>query len=365
MIWIPLVHLRSLLGDYFDASQFFTLLIDVIMLMHFFVYMQKRKFKTFYLFIPLILSFLLCIFNFGFLVAFDIVLSVVSLKNISNKRIILVSFLSSFIVVFLCVAFLLLGIVPDETVNLSKNLQHIVGHKLGFHNTNVASMFFFNVILITSLFLLEFTKYKVFNYLLLFPCYVVFKLTGGRTTFYAEIVYFLCLFIFDFKFFLRHFRKLYVAIPFLFSFLIFVGLYVYTKYPIIDVVLSGRFYYYNLMFNDFSLKSLLIGIQINDNPMDCAYLNLFSGGGLVLVYVFSSIYVNGINKISPETIKKYMPLTICMLVSGLAENTFSAFSPVSIVFYKILADQFVFPNKIYVKAKKYLALRGRIQYAQS
>lgn len=355
MIWIPLVHLRTLLGDYFDVSQFFTIFLDAIMLTHLLVYMQKRGHKAFYLSIPLVLSLLLCIFNFGFLVVFNIVLTVVSLKGVSIKKIVLVSFLSSFIVVFLCVAFLLLGIIPDETVSLPKGFQHVDGHKLGFYNTNVASMFFFNAILITSLFLLEFTKYKIFNYLLLFPCYIVFKLTGGRTTFYAEIIYFLCMFIFDSKFFLRHFRRLYVAIPFLFSFVIFVGLYLYTKYPIIDVVLSGRFYYYNLMFDDFSLKSLLVGIPINDNPMDCAYLNLFNGGGLVLIYVFFSVYVNGIKKISPKAMRKYMPLIICMLVSGLAENTFSTFSPVSIIFYKILAEQFVLPSKLYVRAKRYFA----------
>ena len=125
------------------------------------------------------------------------------------------------------------------------------------------------------------------------------------------------------------------------------GFFIYEKFPLMDVIFSGRYSCYNRMLKDATPLSIILGVNVGDYPLDSAFLTLFSSGGMIFVWTFFSVYAKAINNMPVKNIKKYMPFIISLIVSGMAENTFSTVMPITVLFYKILADQFIFPIRFY------------------
>ena len=82
----------------------------------------------------------------------------------------------------------------------------------------------------------------------------------------------------------------------------------------------------------------LIGIKTPENiPMDGSYLNILFSGGLYSLFLFFIIYTASINSKSTK-LEGYLPLILSIVICGIAENTFSAPSPLSIIFFIILLN---------------------------
>ena len=176
----------------------------------------------------------------------------------------------------------------------------------------------------------------------------------GRTFFYAEILYFIMIYVFKIKFFRNHFRWAYLSIPFIFYILTFASIFIGNKIPTINLFLTGRPFYYNKWFNNMSAINFLAGIQIVDDPLDSTYMMFLFNGGILFVFLFLYFYVVGIKNISDTDMKKYMPFILSMLVAGFAENTVNGINTLAIVFFCVLSKQFKLSNKRYKKIKKYI-----------
>lgn len=348
IIWLLLISLRSLFANIFlDISTILTLCIDLIMLLHIVLYLQKRNGKLFYLSLPLIFCLFFTPLNVGFLSVFNVLSFVVLLKNVEKKLFILSDFLICIAILGLYLFLLSSNIIQDSFMEGKKGGIMMKVHRLGFFNPNGAGLFFYNIILVCAIFNIEFLKSKFFDIFLLCVSVLIYKLTGSRTFYYSELLYFACRIIFSMNFFSRRFRKIYVLIPSICLLVIVSGFFIYEKFPLMDVIFSGRYSCYNRMLKDATPLSIILGVNVGDYPLDSAFLTLFSSGGMIFVWTFFSVYAKAINNMPVKNIKKYMPFIISLIVSGMAENTFSTVMPITVLFYKILADQFIFPIRFY------------------
>lgn len=349
-IWIFLVQLREFLPQIFECSTILTLGIDCVQFLHLLFWLQKRQYKLFPLCIFCVLSILLCIINMNILQMFNILIVCLLLKDTNIKEIILQLFVTNIFLLILYFFSLCMGDINDVIVAMPKGEVHT----LGFYNSNVASLFFLKQILITSLFFIEYVKLPLLNIPLLILSYIIYKLTMGRTFFYAEILYFFMIYVFKIKFFRNHFRWAYLSIPFIFYLLTFASIFIGEKIPALNLFLTGRPFYYSKWLNNMSAINFLAGIQIVDDPLDSMYMMFLFSGGIFFVFVFLLFYINGIKNISDRDMKNYMPFIICMLVAGFTENTVNGINTLAIVFFCVLSKQFKLSNKRYKKIKKYI-----------
>jgi len=349
-IWIFLVQLREVLPQIFECSTILTLGIDCVQFLHLLFWLQKRQYKLFPLCIFCVLSILFCVINMNILQMLNIIIVCLLLKDTNIKEIILQLFVTNIFLLILYLFSLCMGNIHDVIVVMPKGDVHT----LGFYNSNVASQFFLKQILITSLFFIEYVKLPLLNIPLLIFSYIIYKLTMGRTYFYAEILYFFMIYVFKIKFFRNHFRWAYLSIPFIFYILTFASIFVGNKIPTINLFLTGRPYYYSKWFNNMAAINFLSGIQIVDDPLDSTYMMFLFSGGIFFVFVFLLFYINGIKNISDRDMKNYMPFIICMLVAGFTENTVNGINSLAIVFFCILSKQFKLSSKFYIRLKKYI-----------
>ena len=89
------------------------------------------------------------------------------------------------------------------------------------------------------------------------------------------------------------------------------------------------------------LKGLILGYNLpKGEPMDSAYLAQLFAGGITSLLFFFSVYIKGMRRASESFIKNYIPFIFVILISGYAENTFSTYSGLTVLFYKLLSTQF-------------------------
>ena len=120
IIWLLLIALRSLFANIFlDISTILTLCIDLIMLLHIVLYLQKRNGKLFYLSLPLIFCLFFTPLNVGFLSVFNVLSFVVLLKNVEKKLFILSDFLICIAILGLYLFLLSSNIIQDSFINYS------------------------------------------------------------------------------------------------------------------------------------------------------------------------------------------------------------------------------------------------------
>ncbi|AEE17471.1 hypothetical protein [Treponema brennaborense] len=335
--WIFLLGIRPFSEFLGIPAVTFTALITGLQVIHLFIFLEKTCGKMHKHYFFLILLILFTAYNFATLATVNIVISIILLKNESLKKISLICFLSILTALFIYLSLLSLTILKDELIRMPKG----VGHTFGFDNTNGIGAFAMQITLITYVFIASHFRNTIPIYIFLFPNYMIYKLSLGRTPFYTIMIFFLLILIFSlFKNTLWKLKKAVTFLPILLFLCTIIACKIYEQYPILDVIFTTRFSKNSVHLDTMTPLNYLIGYKLPSGPMDSAYLDSLFAGGILSVYIFISVSMRGISEFKFSELTKYMPFVICMLISGFTENTFSSFSLQTLLFYKVLCNQF-------------------------
>ena len=330
-----LQELRSFLGGHFGIQS--SSLVYAVLGFQFLLFFVDVSFDGFS--IPKIALLMLIfaplyLFNKLALHCVFILMNIINVRNLTLKQ--LVRYVLVIQIVFTILSFALLGtgMVHDTVWNMPKGSAHT----LGFRNPNGTRFFLTNTFLFLSFYLVVFDKPLALNFLLLVPIYVIYKLTYGRTYFIGAVVYYLFLFLFRARFFYKHNYWLYTLAPILLGYLLFLGIRLYEAYPVLDLLFSLRLSMSKQVLDEFSSVHYILGSSYVPEgiTVDSSYLFLVCEAGVFSVGLFMLLYVKFVKKISPSEAKFFFPFVFFMLVAGVTEITFPAFSASAAIFYKIL-----------------------------
>ncbi|MDE7383693.1 MAG: hypothetical protein K2M99_07410 [Treponemataceae bacterium] len=349
-IWILLLGIRECANIFTDSTTVLTVLITIVQFIHLFFLMEKEKWKFTWLHFAFCILVLLTIYNPGALPTTNILLSIILLKKTPIQRVGFVIIIAFFIELFVYLSAFGMGILHDGTKIYLKGLTH----DLGFRNSNTPGLQFMMLTLCVAEFFLLTFKIKFPLLLLLLPNYCIYALTLGRTSFYSVCFFFFLMYYFSFRrnYFIE--RKFAVYLPVILFSVVFFLLYFYRMFPIVNVIFTGRFRINANILGEMSALHYIIGYAVPEGPMDCAYLGVLFNGGILSVILFLSCCCNGISNMPLKNAKIFLPYIIVMLASGFTEGTFSLFRLSTVLFYKMITDQFEFS---YISAK-YLKLYG-------
>jgi hypothetical protein len=154
---------------------------------------------------------------------------------------------------------------------------------------------------------------------------------------------------FIFKHFLKKRIKLVLLfIPVFSMVLVLIGLYLmrFGKYGFISVLLSGRFYFYKLYFNDFSTINYFIGKTVlDDTPLDNYFLAFFAGSGIIGIAVFYFLYIKFI--LDKNTQRGYIcSIVLVLLISSIFECVFMGVTAVGLPLFWLLFYKSAYKNQI-------------------
>lgn len=283
---------------------------------------------TLMLFIPLYL------FNKLALHTVFIVLNIINLRRLTLKKVVqyaLIIHIFFFVILF---ALLAKGAVYDATWPMLKG----TAHTLGFQNPNSTSRFLTELVLILSFYLLLCKKSLFLNLMLLIPGYFIYRLTYGRTYFFALVLYYFFLIIFKCRFFYKHNYWVYKIAPIMLGAALIVGIHLYETNPWLDLLFSMRLSYSKAVLDGFSHINYIFGSSYVPEGLtvDCSYLFILCEAGIFSVLLFWILYSSFVKKISFEEAKSFFPFVFYTLIAGVTEITFPAFSAFTAIFYKIL-----------------------------
>lgn len=335
--WIFLLGIRPFSEFINVPSVVFTIVITGLQLLNLFIIFEKEKLRLYIYHLFLIFFILITIHNFATLATVNIVLAVLLLKNENLKKVSTICFFSILSALFIYISLLALDILQDKIVTMPKG----TAHTFGFDNSNGIGSFVLQFTLIIYVFIVSNFKNSFLIYFLFIPNYYIYKLSLGRTSFYTSFLFFLLLVLFSvLKKIVWKKRKIISLLPLLLFVCTLVACSIYQQYPILDVLFTTRFSKNAVHLHSMSIIDYFIGYKLPEGAMDSAYLAQLFAGGILSVYFFISIAIKGIAAFNLNDWFRYAPVVICLLVSGFAENTFSSFSLQTILFYKILSDQF-------------------------
>lgn len=333
LIWLPLIPLRGLLAGYFGYETLaFTIFLNFVLMLDFFLVILQENFKVHKIVFFLLIAAVIVLFNKAALALLDIVVAVYILRYVRLERVIkLMAGVSLF---YLCFFYSLYFFEIKQNVEVT--MPKGVAYSLGFNNTNTASAFFMLNIMVVSLYL--YNVKKIYSFLLLPILYVIYKLTLGRTSFYAELVFYISA-ILLFAPPIRKVRLLYKLFPILLFSTLLILTNLSNHYSTIDNIFTTRFSIYSNLLDIMQPTNYLTGLAIpEDQPMDSSFFALLFDGGITYLLLFFYLY----NVYYKNSIKSndfhYMPFVLFMLATGFSENTFSSFNVLSVIFFKILYD---------------------------
>lgn len=337
-IWIFLLAIRESLNIFGIPTFLLSVGIFIVQFFQLFLIMQKENWHFTYYHILLFILILLCVYNIETLSTVNILLSVILLKRSNIKNVTLILVCAVFIEFFIYFAGFGLGILTD----ISKSYAKGVTHDLGFGNSNTASLNFTMLMLIFVMFIMQKSRIKFPAYILLILNYYIYKLTLGRTYFYCVNMLFFLLFSFSFK---RNYvfeRKAIVFLPIVLFIGTFVGIFFFNKDIVLNSIFTGRFALNYETVKDFSIVDYILGHSSPDGAMDSTYLGLLLKGGVFSVFMFLFITTKGLFCMSLKSFKIFGPFIFVMLVACFTETILPLFYPITILFYKILTDQYEF-----------------------
>lgn len=333
LIWLPLIPLRSLLAGYFGYETLaFTIVLNLVLMLDFFLVVLQENFKVHKIVFFLLMAAVIVLFNKAALALLDIVVAVYILRYVRLERVI--KLMASVSLFYLCFFYSLYFFEIKQNVEVI--MPKGVAYSLGFNNTNTASAFFMLNIMVVSLYL--YNVKKIYSFLLLPVLYVIYNLTLGRTSFYAELVFYISA-ILLFAPPLRKIRLLYKLFPILLFSTLLILTSLSNHYSAIDDIFTTRFSIYSNLLGMMQPTNYLTGLAIpEDQPMDSSFFALLFDGGitylLLFFYLYNIYYKNSIRNNDFH----YMPFVLFMLATGFSENTFSSFNVLSVIFFKILYD---------------------------
>ncbi len=342
ILWLVLLGLREGMSIFTDRTTLVTVAILALQFLNLFLLMQQQGWKCTVYHLILLALFPMVLYNPITLKMVNIAFAVILLKDVPIKRIALLSAIAMLLILFVYLAAFNLGFIHDKTIVSHKGGN---AHFLGFRNTNNPGMAYLRLVLVVTVCWLIFFRLKLPIYLALIPNYCIYALTKGRTSFYIVCFYFLCLFYFSFPFRYRLSRKFVLIAPFVLYVATFVLCIIWLQFPLLNKLFSSRF-----RINAGSIQALtpinvLVGYKMPpDTPLDSAFLAQLFKGGIVSVFLFLSVYVKGCVRMRLHDLRLFFPFIISLVVSGFAEDTFANANLSTILFYKILIDQFEFKN---------------------
>lgn len=349
-VWIFLLGLREAFNIFGLPTMFLTIAITGLQFFHMILLLEKEHWHFTYYHIILIFLFLLCGYNVGTLATLNLLFTIILLKKSNITKISFVILVSVFTEFFIYFAGFSLGILKDVVKIYPKGLTH----DLGFGNSNTAGLQFCMLLLIVVTFLLQKTKIHFLLYIFLIPNYCIYLLTKGRTYFISGFFFFFLIFYFSFKRKYRIERKIISFLPFLLFSSTYVLIFLFNKNPVLNVLLTGRLALNYETISDFSAINYLLGYGMPEGPMDSSYLGILMNGGIISVLLFLVITSRGLFHMSVKNAKIFIPYIVVMLIASFTETILPLFYPATILFYKILTDQFDFK---YVHGK-YLKLNS-------
>lgn len=343
-LWIFLLGLRECINIFEISTTLLSVMITAVQFFHLMIVLQQEKYRLTSLHFLLVFFMLLTAYNSNTLPTVNIVLSIMLLEKLPVKKVSLVMTIIFVGILFVYLSAFGLGILQDGTRVYAKGMTH----DLGFKNSNTPGLMFFMLVMVLSTCWLQMFKLKFPLLLLLVPSFLIYSLTLGRTSFYLICFYFFLVYYFSFR---RNYsveRRLSLFLPvFLFT-TTYVLFFIWYKIPFVNTFFSGRFRINGNTFKEMGTLSYLIGYKLAEGPMDSAYLGILLNGGILSVYVFFSAVLKGIRKMPVKQLKIFLPFVLCYIISGFTEGTFSLFRMATVLFYKILIDQYEFP---YIQAR--------------
>jgi len=330
LIWLPLLGIRSFLAGYFGYDTLLiTIVLNIFLIVDFVFLLVKDKFSVRKIALFFVVGGVVVLFNKAALGLLDIIMAVYLLRDMRIEKLIKIMAFISFLL--LCLFLLLFYLNVNENVIVA--MPKGEAYSLGFRNTNTASAFFMTHLMVISLLL--YNSNRAASFLLVPLFYLVYILTLGRTSFYAEMVFYLSMFLLSFSIF-KKFKFLYRVLPLLLFILLFSLTYFSNYYPEIDLIFTTRFSIYNKILELMTPLNYLVGIAIPEGqPMDSSFFALLFDGGIIYPVIFLLLYEQYYRRNIRYDDFHYMPFVLCMLATGFAENTFSSFGFLSIILYKI------------------------------
>lgn len=276
---------------------------------------------------------LLIIYNRDALALVDILAFTYILRGISINKIILINAIVLFICVFCWLYALALGVLKSEIWIMPKG----IAYSLGFNNPNALGFFGFQIL--ASLYLLMRRTSKILLLILVLSINgLFFEISVSRTPWFGgfSLAFVILLMLFHL---LRPWMRFFVAIlPVLLTILLVYFTKHIASYPELDVIFTTRFSLYASVLNQMSMANWLIGAKIpSGEPMDGSYMCLLFEGGIVALVLFLCVFFYALVK-KFANLRGFLPFLIGMLACGVAENTFSSATALSVIFWFLLMN---------------------------
>lgn len=332
-VWLPLLAIRTFLSGYFGFDTLvITIALNILLAIDFIFVLIKESLAVKKIALFFLIGGVIVLFNKAALGLLDIVMAVYILRGMTLERLIkIMSFISVMILLQFAILFYF-----NVNENIVVRMPKGEAQSLGFGNTNTASAFFMTYFMIIALHLYNIKKTNSFFIIPAF--YGIYLLTLGRTSFYAEMVFYISMVLLlipgvkKFKFFYR-------VLPLL-LFVALVSLtYLSNTYSEINQIFTTRFSIYNEVLSLMAPLNYIVGIAIPEGqPMDSSFFALLFDGGIVYLALFLLMYDKYYRNHIRYNDFHYMPFVLFMLATGFSENTFSSFGFLSIVLFKIFYD---------------------------
>lgn len=314
--------IRGYLGSLGVNTIYITLFLNVLILL---AIDFRHARKTIWLF-PFLS--LLLIYNKDALALIDIIAMVYVLRGISINKVILIN--AGCLLLFICcwLYALALGFLKSEVFVMPKG----IAQTLGFENPNGLGFLGFQII---SALYLVFRKYSLIVLLIITLAIneLFFSISVSRTPWVGGFAFSFILLLMILGLLRSWMRYAIGLLPIVLSLLIFYFTIKIDSYPELEVLFTTRFSLYASIINQMSIVNWIIGAKIPAGmPMDGSYMCLLFEAGIVGLIFFLKAFNKSIVK-HFDDLRLYMPFIIGMLACGVAENTFSSATGISVIFW--------------------------------
>lgn len=288
--------------------------------------------------IDIIVCLLLCfiplyILNKSFLTIFLIYAFVYLFKLQPIIRIAWVNVVITSLVAIMMPFLLEIGIINDRVTILSKG----VAHSFGFGNSNSLGLagFYFQI----SLYVILVNKCKwVMWVLLIIINQLIYAMACSRTAWCSGLILIVTswiIFTFGIN---KKYRFLIATIPFICTIIVYLIMFNWREYGVLDVYLSRRISILGTILEEFTNSNWLLGKNIEAGiPIDCAYVGIVIAGGIGWLIFFLITAWHTITNYF-QNIYHYIPVIIAMMISGIGENTFISPNGATILYWCIILN---------------------------
>ena len=305
-----------------------TLPVTVILNVLIIASIDFRRMRKSIVLLPVFSAMLL--FNRDTLAFIDILAFVYVLRGVPVSKLIQVNAILLLFAVFYWLYALSTGLLTSEVTYEPKAQDYV--SSMGFANPNGLGFFGFQII--SSIYML-FRKHA--NVLLLIVCVLInewfFDVSWSRTAWLGGIALLFVWLLSLLRVIRPWMRYLVGLLPVVLTLAIFYITLNIGSFQELNQTLTGRFSLYVGMLSRMSLLNWLVGIQIPKGiPMDGSYMSLIFGAGIFGCVIFLYSFFRSMLK-HFDKLKSFLPFLVGLLACGVAENSFSSATGLSVIFW--------------------------------